>query len=135
MAPHAVPLSTNRPTRTPSLRSDSKAVSHLQHGKDLYKLLLPLPRETQKLTIKKTIKFLFNQVIKVSTISNKIINIRNPLTGYLETASCHFCSIVSPKGLTSLKKRMSFAAIWMDLEIILLSDVKDKYHDIVISGI
>ena len=26
---------------------------------------------------------------------------------------------------------MSFAAIWMDLEIILLSEVKDKYHDIV----
>ena len=126
MAPHAVPLSTNRPTRTPSLCSDSKAVSHLQHGKDLYKLLLPLiTKETQKLIIKKTTKFHFNQVIKVSTISNKIINIRNPLTGYSETASCHFCSIVSPKGLTSLKKRTSFAAIWMDLEIILLSEVKE----------
>ena len=26
---------------------------------------------------------------------------------------------------------MSFAAIWRDLEIILLSEVKDKYHGIV----
>ena len=47
---------------------------------------LSLPKETQKHTIKKTIKFHFNQVIKVSTASNKIISIRNPLTGYSEAA-------------------------------------------------